>query len=337
MSEKRIPVPLRAREFGGAAPRWMGWATFAVLLALWEMAVRAGWISRTFIASPAEIIVQLQNLLLSGELWLHLGASLRRLLIGWGLGSAVGIVIGLMIGLWRVARGTLLPLVFALLPLFLVWFGIDEGSKVATILIGTLFPTVIATYAAVDNVDRNLIRMGQSFGLPPAAIVRKIILPGAMPGIFAGFRISISIAITMLVVAEMMNAERGVGAYIAAAGQLYQMDQLLAGVTLLALLGIVLSWLLGVCERRVLCWREKRDFSPHRGKFYRRHIYDTLHALPSNRPARSRVGAGRTAGGAAAGAGRHADARKSAGKSQTAAGCGESPPRGGDRAARAGR
>ena len=81
MSEKRIPVPLRAREFGGAAPRWMGWATFAVLLALWEMAVRAGWISRTFIASPAEIIVQLQNLLLSGELWLHLGASLRRLLI----------------------------------------------------------------------------------------------------------------------------------------------------------------------------------------------------------------------------------------------------------------
>ena len=99
MSEKRIPVPLRAREFGGAAPRWMGWATFAVLLALWEMAVRAGWISRTFIASPAEIIVQLQNLLLSGELWLHLGASLRRLLIGWGLGSALGIMIGLMIGL----------------------------------------------------------------------------------------------------------------------------------------------------------------------------------------------------------------------------------------------
>ena len=221
MSEKRIPVPLRAREFGGAAPRWMGWATFAVLLALWEMAVRAGWISRTFIASPAEIIVQLQNLLLSGELWLHLGASLRRLLIGWGLGSALGIMIGLMIGLSRVARGT-----------------------------------VIATYAAVDNVDRNLIRMGQSFGLPPAAIVRKIILPGAMPGIFAGFRISISIAITMLVVAEMMNADRGVGAYIAAAGQLYQMDQLLAGVTLLALLGIVLSWLLGVCERRVLRWRE---------------------------------------------------------------------------------
>ena len=264
MSEKRIPVPLRAREFGGAAPRWMGWATFAVLLVLWKVAVRAGWISRTFIASPAEIIVQLQNLLLSGELWLHLGASLRRLLIGWGLGSAFGIMIGLLIGLSRVARGTLLPLVsalfpvpkIALLPLFLVWFGIDEGSKVATILIGTLFPTVIATYAAVDNVDRNLIRMGQSFGLPPAAIVRKIILPGAMPGIFAGFRISISIAITMLVVAEMMNADRGVGAYIAAAGQLYQMDQLLAGVTLLALLGIVLSWLLGVCERRVLRWRE---------------------------------------------------------------------------------
>ena len=264
MSGKRIPVPLRAREFGGDAPRWMSWALFAVLLAFWEVAVRAGWISRVYMASPAEIAVQLQNLLLSGELWTHLWASVRRLLLGWNVGSLLGIAAGLLIGLWRVGRGTLLPLVsalfpvpkIALLPLFLVWFGIGEGSKVATILIGTLFPTVIATYAAVDNVDRNLIRMGQSFGLPPAAIVRKIILPGAMPGILAGFRISISIAITMLVVAEMMNANYGLGVYISNAGQLYRMDQLLAGVTLLALLGIVLSWLLGVCERRVLRWRE---------------------------------------------------------------------------------
>lgn len=264
MNEKRIAVPLRAREFGGTAPRWMGWATFAVLLAFWEVAVRLGWLSRVYLASPAEIVVQLQNLLTSGELWLHLWASVRRLVSGWGVGTIFGIFAGLAIGLWQVGRGTLLPLVsalfpvpkIALLPLFLVWFGIEEGSKLATILIGTFFPTVIATYAAVDDVDRNLIRMGQSFGLSSAAIVRKIILPGAMPGIFAGFRISVSIAITMLVVAEMMNAESGIGAYIASAGALYQMDQLLAGVTLLALLGIVLSWLLGVIERRVLRWRE---------------------------------------------------------------------------------
>ena len=263
MSENRISVPLRAREFGGEAPRWMSWALFAVLLAFWEVAVRAGWISRVYMASPAEIAVQLQNLLLSGELWTHLWASVRRLLLGWNVGSLLGIAAGLLIGLWRIGRGTLLPLVsalfpvpkIALLPLFLVWFGIDEGSKIATILIGTFFPTVIATYAAVDDVDRNLIRMGQSFGLPPVAIVRKIILPGAMPGILAGFRISISIAITMLVVAEMMNANYGLGAYISNAGQLYRMDQLLAGVTLLALLGIVLSWLLGLCERWLLRWR----------------------------------------------------------------------------------
>lgn len=264
MSEKRIPVPLRAREFGGAAPRWMGWATFIALFTLWELSVRAGWVETRHTASPAEIAVQLQNLVASGELWPHLWASLRRLLAGWILGSAAGIAIGLMIGLWRVGRGTLLPLVsalfpvpkIALLPLFMVWFGIDEGSKVMTILIGTFFPTVIATYAAVDDVDRNLIRMGQSFGLSSAAIVRKIVLPGAMPGIFAGFRISISIALTMLVVAEMVNANYGLGAYISSAGQLYQIGQLQAGITLLALLGIVLSWLLGICERWLLRWRE---------------------------------------------------------------------------------
>lgn len=147
-------------------------------------------------------------------------ASLYRLAVGWTLGSILGIVVGLMIGLFSIARAGLLPLVsalfaipkIALLPLFSVWFGIGEGSKVATILFGTFFPTVISTYGGADNVDRNLIRMGQSFGLSWLSIVRKIIIPGALPGILSGFRISASIAIVLLVAAEMIGAEHGIGA-----------------------------------------------------------------------------------------------------------------------------
>jgi len=141
------------------------------------------------------------------------------------------------------------------LPLFIIWCGIGEGSKVATILFGTFFPPVLAPYGAVDNVDRSLIRMGQSFGLTWLSIVRKIILPGALPAILSGFRISASIGIILLVAAEMIGAEFGVGAYILLAGSLMATDQLIAGVSILSLMGLTMAWLIGKAENYFLKWR----------------------------------------------------------------------------------
>jgi len=143
----------------------------------------------------------------------------------------------------------------ALLPLFVIWFGIDEGSKYALIALGTFTPTVVATYCAVDNVDRTLIRMGQSFGLTWVSIVRKIVLPGAMPGILSGLRISLAIAIILLVAAEMLGAEFGIGAYILQAGSLYDLERLFAGVVIPSLLGVLVSSAIGWLERRLLRWR----------------------------------------------------------------------------------
>ena len=114
---------------------------------------------------------------------------------------------------------------------------------------------MISTFSAVDAVPRNLIRMAQSFGLPTSHIVRSIIVPGALPGILAGFRISTSIALILLVSAEMIGAQVGIGAFVLAAGNLMQTDQLLAGVAVLSLLGLTISWLLGAIERRVVRWR----------------------------------------------------------------------------------
>ena len=133
--------------------------------------------------------------------------------------------------------------------------GIGEGSKVATILFGCFFPMVIATYSAIDNVDRTLIRMGQSFSLSRAQIIWKIVLPAALPGILSGTRIAASISIILLVAAEMIGAEYGIGAYVLLAGNLMATDQLIAGVAILSLLGLTVNWLISRLENHFLGWR----------------------------------------------------------------------------------
>jgi ABC-type nitrate/sulfonate/bicarbonate transport system permease component len=140
-------------------------------------------------------------------------------------------------------------------PLFILWFGIGEGSKIATLVFGVFFPTVIATAGGVDNVPRGLIRMGQSFGLSRWSIIRKIVLPAALPAILNGFRVTTAIAIVLLVAAEMIGAERGIGAFVLTAGNLYDTDNLLAGIVVLSLLGLLVSWVIGLLERVLLRWR----------------------------------------------------------------------------------
>jgi NitT/TauT family transport system permease protein len=143
----------------------------------------------------------------------------------------------------------------ALLPLFVIWFGIGEGSKVALIAFGTFTPTVVATFGAVDGVDRGLIRMAQSFGVPWLRIVTRVVLPDALAGILSGLRVSLAIGIVLLVAAEMLGARYGIGAYILEAGALYDLERLFAGVVILSVLGLIVSAGIGALERRLLRWR----------------------------------------------------------------------------------
>ncbi len=257
------PVPFRGGGFRHKPAVTVSVVVFVVLILFWELGARTGFISNLVLPAPSEAFNALLQLIETDMLWKHLGASLQRLILGWTFGTLLGVSVGLLIGLFSIVRAGLSPLVsalfaipkIALLPLFIIWFGIGEGSKVATILFGTFFPTVIATYGGVDNVDRNLIRMGQSFGLSWLSIVRKIIVPGALPAILSGFRISASIGIILLVAAEMIGAEFGVGAYILLAGSLMATDQLIAGVSILSLMGLIMAWLIGKAENYFLKWR----------------------------------------------------------------------------------
>ena len=257
------PVRFRARGF---APRSMGWASAATLIGivlLWQAAASMGWIDTRFLPPPVAIGRALWALAASGELWLHLGASLQRLAIGWVSGTVCGIALGFAVGLSTLARSPGMAVVsalfpipkIALVPLFIIWFGIGEGSKVMTLAFGVFFPTVLNTAAGIDALPRGLVRMGQAFGLSRGAIVWKIVMPGALPAILSGFRVTSSIAIILLVAAEMIGAERGIGAFVLQAGNLYDTENLLAGIVVLSAMGLTVAWVLGRLERWLLKWR----------------------------------------------------------------------------------
>ena len=250
----------------GFAPRfipWLGAASFVAIIGLIEGLARIGVLGPLAFPAPSAIGTALVELASSGQLALHLGASLRRLAVGWVAGVSTGIFVGLAIGTWTGARSVGIPWVaaissipkIALLPMFIIWFGIGEGSKYATIAFGTFFPTVVNTYGGVDDVSRTLIRMGQSFGLSKGRILRTIVLPGALPAILSAFRISATVGIILLVAAEMISADYGIGAYVLQQQNLFQLDRLMAGVVVLMGLGLGIYAIIALLERWLLRWR----------------------------------------------------------------------------------
>jgi ABC-type nitrate/sulfonate/bicarbonate transport system permease component len=257
------PVAFRGAGFAPTASRRAGWIALALVIAFWQVAGSAGWVNPLFLPAPLAIARAIYQLALSGALWQHLSYSIMRIGAGWILGTIAGVIVGFGIGLSSLARGvgiTFISALFpipkiALLPLLILWLGIGEEPKIATIALGVFFSTAISVYSGVDAVPRNLIRMAQSFNVPFHAIVIRVIWPGALPSVLAGFRITASVALLLVVSAEMIGAEFGIGAFVLQAGNLMQTDQLLAGVVILSLFGLAVGKLINMLEVRLLHWR----------------------------------------------------------------------------------
>jgi ABC-type nitrate/sulfonate/bicarbonate transport system permease component len=257
------PVAFRGAGFAPRAGRYSGWIALVLAIGLWQLAGSAGWVNPLFLPTPVAIARAIWQLAVSGALWHHLSYSIMRIGTGWMLGTVAGVITGFAIGLSSLARGvgiTFISALFpipkiALLPLLILWLGIGEEPKIATIALGVFFSTAISVYSGVDNVPRNLIRMAQSFNVPFHSIVRRVIWPGALPSILAGFRITASVALLLVVSAEMIGAEYGIGAFVLQAGNLMQTDQLLAGVVILSLFGLAVGKLINWLETRLLHWR----------------------------------------------------------------------------------
>jgi ABC-type nitrate/sulfonate/bicarbonate transport system permease component len=257
------PVAFRGGGFTPKAGRYAGWIALLLVIGFWQVAGSTGLVNPLFLPAPWGIARAIYQLAISGALWHHLSYSIMRIGVGWILGTIAGVIVGFAIGLSSLARGvgiTFISALFpipkiALLPLLILWLGIGEEPKIATIALGVFFSTAISVYSGVDSVPRNLIRMAQSFNVPFHAIVRRVIWPGALPSILAGFRITASIALLLVVSAEMIGAEFGIGAFVLQAGNLMQTDQLLAGVVILSLFGLAVGRLINWLETRLLHWR----------------------------------------------------------------------------------
>ena len=256
-------VQFRGGGFEPVSRKWVSWVFFAVLLLVWELASRVGLIDSLFLPAPSQIWKALEEMTLSGELAKHLGASLVRIGAGWLIGTAAGVVLGGLIGLSWLGRSAGLPFIsalfpvpkIALLPLLILWFGIGEASKVATIALGVFFPMAVSTYAGIDNVQRNLIRMAESFNMPFPNILLNVVMPAMLPALLSGFRISASIALILVVSAEMIGANTGIGALLLTSGNLMQTDQLMAGIVAIAILGLLIGAFISWLEQVLLGWR----------------------------------------------------------------------------------
>jgi len=259
----RIPVPDRARALEWRDHPALRVAALVALLVLWELVTRTGRIPALFLPSPLGVIDAGVEMVRSGELVSHIATSLRRIVLGFGLGALGGVSVGLAVGFWSVAEAVGNPLIaatfpipkIALLPLLILWLGIGEASKVAVITLGVFFPMAINTYTGVRTADPLLIRAAASFGAGRWSLIRKVLLPSALPMIFAGLKLGAGTALLLLVAAEMIAANAGIGFLILHAQNLMETTKLMVGIVLLSLLGVASHWLLVRLERAAIPWK----------------------------------------------------------------------------------
>lgn len=232
------------------------------LLLAWQLAASLGWLSGRILPAPLDVLRAGAALTASGELLEHLAVSTRRALIGLLIGGGLGLALGLLCGLSRWAErlldGSLQMLRniphLALIPLVILWFGIDEGAKLFLVALGTLFPLYLNTYHGIRNVDPGLIEMGRSYGLRGWPLLRDIVLPGALPSILVGLRFALGFMWLTLIVAETISAHAGIGYMAMNAREFMQTDIVVLSILLYAVLGKLADSAARALEQHSLRW-----------------------------------------------------------------------------------
>jgi len=235
----------------------------AGILVAWETLTRTGWVPVLFLPSPVGVIRTGAEMLRSGELVAHVAVSVQRIVLGFGLGALTGVSVGFAVGFFSLAEAIGSPLIaatfpipkIALLPLLILWLGIGEASKVAVIMLGVFFPMAINTAAGVRSADPLLIRAAVSFGAGRWSLIRKVLLPSALPMIFAGLRLGAGTSLLLLVAAEMIAANAGIGFLVLHAQNIMETTKLMVGIALLSILGVCSHWLITRLERVAIPWK----------------------------------------------------------------------------------
>jgi sulfonate transport system permease protein len=235
-----------------------------VLAIVWEAAVGAGIASGRLMPPPTRLFRTLWDLAATGELFRHVGATLARVAVGFALGVVAGTLIGALAGASRLSRELLDPTLqglravpsIAWVPLFILWFGIFEQSKIILIAVGCFFPVYLGVLGAILSVDRKIVEVGRTFRLSPVALVRRILLPAILPTYVVSLRTGLGLGWMFVVAAEFMGASEGLGYLLVDGQQLGKPDQIIAAILTFAVLGKLTDGLLAAAAAPFLTWQD---------------------------------------------------------------------------------
>jgi sulfonate transport system permease protein len=238
------------------------WILPVAFLVAWELAARTGALSARVLPEPLAVIRAIWTLVQSGEMAADVKVSAWRALMGFAIGGGIGLALGLLSGLSKIADIALDSTIqmirnipaLAMIPLVILWFGIGESAKLFLVALGVFFPVYVNTYHGIRSVDADLVEMAKSYGVRGFALYRDVILPGALPSILVGVRFALGLTWVMLIVAETISAQAGIGYMTMNARDFLQTDVVVVGILLYALLGKLADLLAKALERALLRW-----------------------------------------------------------------------------------
>ena len=261
--EQSAGIRAGAKVRGGAARLFRGLVGVVALAVVWEAVPRAGWVDPNFVSPLSEVLEAWYELLATGELWTHLGASLFRSAAGFALALVLAVPLGAAIAWYRPVRELVSPVfelfrntaALALLPVFVLILGIGEMSKVAIVLFACFFPILLNTISGVATVDQQLLRSARVLDLSAVTTFRKVVFPAALPTIFTGIRIAGAAAVLVLIAAEMIGATAGLGYLINYSQYNFLIPQMYAAILTTTGVGLAINYGLVALERRLSRWR----------------------------------------------------------------------------------
>lgn len=243
---------------------WLSFILPIVLLAVWTAVTVTEYIPSYQLPSPIDVIEKIVQLAQDGTLWSHVGITFYRVGIGCLIGTVVAVLLGSIVGFYSKAERIFDPIIqafksipsLAWVPLFILWMGIGESSKISLIAVGVFFPVYLNIVSGILNVDRKLIEVGKVYGLSHFQLVRRIIFPASLPSFFTGLRSGLGLGWMFVVAAELMGASKGLGYLLVIGQNSSSPDIIIASILLFALVGKLTDWVVKIIEIKVLAWRD---------------------------------------------------------------------------------
>ncbi len=235
-----------------------------VLILSWEVFSRLGVFPAYQLPTPTTILGTIREMVEDGTLWGHIGITTYRVFVGFVLGTIAAVILGSLVGFYKKAEHLFDPLIqafrsipsLAWVPLFILWMGIGEPSKVTMIAVGVFFPVYLNVVSGIVGVDRKLIEVGQMYGLKPLQLVRRVILPASLPSFLVGLRSGLGLGWMFVVAAELMGASQGLGYLLVLGQNTLSPETIIASIILFAITGKLTDWILKTIETRTLHWQD---------------------------------------------------------------------------------